>query len=292
MWLLVISSIIGLLIVGNILRVRQNLKVINRYFQENFPNESSINKHKIAHIAVSLDSAIIQHVINDNYPALTKDYHRGVAIDSYGIEDDSKWLKVVNKINDNITLDLMEMCRFELIELCNFTKQESEDILHSIDDSSAITAYFNELFLIEYQYRNAANNDDESELFNINDLELITDGIEYEHGLADLINNADNDWVAEVSQASNDQGLDIKATHTELDIDVAIQAKLYSSPVGNKAVQEVIAAKGYYDTEEALVVTNSTYTKSAIDLANRNNIHIIHHKSLLSTLNELSAIER
>ena len=71
---------------------------------------------------------------------------------------------------------------------------------------------------------------------------------------------------------TNDQGADLilnKNGET-----TAVQAKRYSKPVGNKAVQEVIAAKQYYGCDKAIVVTNNNYTKSARKLAKRTNVSL------------------
>ena len=53
-----------------------------------------------------------------------------------------------------------------------------------------------------------------------------------------------------------------------------VQAKRYSKAVGIKAVQEVVAAKGYYDCDECLVVSNRNYTKPAQELAHKNNVEL------------------
>lgn len=58
-------------------------------------------------------------------------------------------------------------------------------------------------------------------------------------------------------------------------IKYVIQAKFYSSPVGNKAVQEVVASIGMYKADEGIVVTNSTFTSSALELAQANNIELV-----------------
>lgn len=47
----------------------------------------------------------------------------------------------------------------------------------------------------------------------------------------------------------------------------AVQAKRWSSSVGNAAVQEVISGKLYYGCSHGLIVTTSTFSKSAIALA-------------------------
>lgn len=50
---------------------------------------------------------------------------------------------------------------------------------------------------------------------------------------------------------------------------VVVQCKNYSGRVGISAVQEAAAAKMYYKTSKAVVATNSTFTKSARELATR-----------------------
>lgn len=75
----------------------------------------------------------------------------------------------------------------------------------------------------------------------------------------------ENGWDAHATSKSSDQGVDVIATKNGKI--VAIQCKLYSSAVGNKAVQEVCAGKDYYKAKYAVVVSNSTYTKSARQLA-------------------------
>lgn len=54
-----------------------------------------------------------------------------------------------------------------------------------------------------------------------------------------------------------------------------IQVKFYNNPVGNKAVQEVVASIGMYKADKGIVVTNSTFTSSAVELANANNIELV-----------------
>ena len=46
-----------------------------------------------------------------------------------------------------------------------------------------------------------------------------------------------------------------------------IQCKNYTGKIGNTAVQEAYAGKSFYDCDIAVVLTNSTFTKSAVQLA-------------------------
>lgn len=72
---------------------------------------------------------------------------------------------------------------------------------------------------------------------------------------------------------TGDQGADLIATKDGKTY--VIQVKKYTNPVGNAAVQEVVAARGYYNGEVGVVVTNSTFTTSARALAVKNNIILI-----------------
>ena len=63
-----------------------------------------------------------------------------------------------------------------------------------------------------------------------------------------------------------------------------VQAKRWSKSVGVKAVQEAVAAKGYYDCTEAMVVTNSTFTRQAQHLARKNDVALWDRDTLSSKL--------
>lgn len=57
-----------------------------------------------------------------------------------------------------------------------------------------------------------------------------------------------------------------------------IQAKRYKGNVGIKAVQEAVASKGFYDSDKAMVVTNSFFTKQAKELAKKNQVELWDRK--------------
>ena len=50
--------------------------------------------------------------------------------------------------------------------------------------------------------------------------------------------------------------------------------------VTNKSVQEVTAAIAHYNADEGMVITNSTFTQAAIDLADSNDITLIDREKL------------
>lgn len=79
-------------------------------------------------------------------------------------------------------------------------------------------------------------------------------------------------WRAEATRGSADQGADVIATGPG-GVKVAVQVKKYSHPVGNKAVQEIVASKAFYRCAHAVVVTSGPgYTKAARELARANSV--------------------
>lgn len=86
---------------------------------------------------------------------------------------------------------------------------------------------------------------------------------------------------------SSDQGADVLLRKkTERTV---IQAKLYSKPVGNKAVQEVIAAREHYCCHHAAVVTNRSFTRSARELAQTARVELVDREGLERLLESYNA---
>lgn len=110
------------------------------------------------------------------------------------------------------------------------------------------------------------------------------DGYNFENCSANLLlNNGFNN--VKVTQYSGDFGVDIIAYKD--DIKYAIQCKKYSSPVGIKAVQEVIGSKTMNDCHVAVVLTNNFFTSSAKELAKKNNVLLWDRNKLKELINNL-----
>jgi Restriction endonuclease len=86
-------------------------------------------------------------------------------------------------------------------------------------------------------------------------------------------------WQVSLTPLCRDQGVDVIAEKNG--VRVALQCKLYSKPVPNKAVQEISAGRIHQQAQYGAVVTNSTYTTSAQELAATNRIKLLHHTDLL-----------
>lgn len=66
------------------------------------------------------------------------------------------------------------------------------------------------------------------------------------------------------------------------------QAKRKRDKVGIHAVQEVLGARYYYKADKAFVMTNSFYTKSAVNLASSADVILYDRKDLIAKLNEVN----
>lgn len=102
--------------------------------------------------------------------------------------------------------------------------------------------------------------------------------VDYEQYCAQQLRSAG--WSADTTKASGDQGTDIIATKGNLRL--VVQCKLYNHPVGNKAVQEIAAARTHESADYAAVVSNMRYTAAAEELAATNGVLLLHHADLRS----------
>lgn len=94
-------------------------------------------------------------------------------------------------------------------------------------------------------------------------------GREYEQAAAQYLRSQGYRGV-ELTRATGDFGVDLIAWRDGTKC--AVQCKYYSAPVGVSAVQEVVAGMAYYGCGAAVVVTNSTFTKAARELAEKNDV--------------------
>jgi restriction system protein len=102
------------------------------------------------------------------------------------------------------------------------------------------------------------------------------DPFEYEHMCASEFNKSG--WEANATQGSSDQGVDVIAKRGQ-EVLVA-QCKRFAKPVGNKAVQEVVAGLKFYKANRGVVIAPNGFTNSAEQLAEANNISLIHHSEI------------
>lgn len=187
-------------------------------------------------------------IVKNHLPTLARKKEMLVIEDDYGNIDNKKWFKEVDNFIKN-TIDSSWVSDKNGIKLHN-------DITNLV---------------YVYQVEHIKNNLDNDLVFDKN-----MSPTEYEYFCRDLL--ILNGWDAKVTQATGDQGVDILANKD--DISLAVQCKLYSKPVGNKAVQEIFTAKQHYNADIAMVVTNNTFTRAAKELANTTDVFLIHHDEI------------
>ncbi len=199
----------------------------------------------------------VTSIIENNIKIVASAYRTSVTSNSFGkknynkfiieleefIEDNSKVLKRVRKYY--LTLYPEEIYEPYEIDLVN------DSVIEFIENE------------IEELYQNADYTDE-------------IDPFEYEHYCAEQFKK--NGWIAEATQGSSDQGVDVKASKDG--IDLVAQCKRFAKPVGNKAVQEVVAGIKYYAANKGIVIAPNGFTKSAERLAESNNIDLIHHSEI------------
>ncbi|HHS9982323.1 TPA: restriction endonuclease, partial [Klebsiella quasipneumoniae subsp. similipneumoniae] len=108
------------------------------------------------------------------------------------------------------------------------------------------------------------------------------DGYQFENFLVEIFQTLGYD--VKETKKTQDQGADLFVTR--FGKNMVIQAKNYSGSVGNSAVQQAISAKAFYGCDEAMVVTNSYYTKSAMELADSARVRLIDRNELQKYLDD------
>ncbi len=94
------------------------------------------------------------------------------------------------------------------------------------------------------------------------DVDRLT-GLEFERHVENYLRC--RGYRTELTKASGDFGVDIIAFKD--DKKYAVQVKRYKGAVSRSAVSDAVAGKIYYRCDAAMVITNSTFTKSAKEMA-------------------------
>ena len=104
--------------------------------------------------------------------------------------------------------------------------------------------------------------------------------VDYENSVATTLKEMG--FEVHTTKASGDQGADVLAQKNG--ISFAIQCKMYSKPVGNKAVQEANAGRDFYSCDYGVVVSNAGFTKAARQAAHACNVILLDDNQLYKLL--------
>ena len=97
------------------------------------------------------------------------------------------------------------------------------------------------------------------------------DGKTFEKACADILKHNGFSKIR-ITGRSGDGGVDILANKGS--IKYAIQCKRYKNKLGNSSIQEVFSGKAYYHCDKAVVMTNSYFTRPAIQYAQQLHVEL------------------
>lgn len=203
----------------------------------------------------------LKKFIDDNFVNLQAKKYQLLYYDDYGQMIIDDWEKEIKYFITNVAFRFTELDEAEY------------ECLDSYFD------YYMEKLEIKYHKEHKKNQENSEEMFTEN----INTGEDYEVYIGNLLKQSE--FKVKHTPKTGDQGVDLIAIKN--DITIAIQCKFYSKPVGNKAVQEVIAGRGYYMCDYGCVVTNNTYTDSARKLASNQGILLLNEVSICENLEKL-----
>lgn len=121
----------------------------------------------------------------------------------------------------------------------------------------------------------------------IEQIDMMT-GSEFEHYTKYLLKELGYSNV-KVTPSVGDQGIDVIA-HKD-GVKHGFQCKRWKKNVGNKAVQEVHAGIGFYSLDKGFVITNSNFTQSAEQLAEKINVELWNRDKLIKLLEQVKKAE-
>lgn len=227
-------------------------KIEKNFFAPKEADKKIIQSHK-EKLGRIIDASIEQHK-----DVLHRKYKQTHYIDDYGVEHESGWDReikyfVKNIVEPKIRQDIGNDCAYNYDALIN-----------------TINSYISQMF------SNISKEVEDEEV-------EIETGVDYENYIERILQ--EDSFIVNRTPATGDQGVDLIATKNGKRI--AIQCKFYSKSVGNKAVQEVVAGKDFYECDYACVVSNNSYTPAAKKLASVSNVLLLNEDNIVEQLDKL-----
>jgi len=187
------------------------------------------------------------------------------SFDKYGIDFDEDNHTVIEKLYNND-------CDSEVIKTVLWARYSSKRnfndfVCESIDEIDELIKWDLNDLIEKQKIKQLSEGIQPKKQYSIYMIDLMS-GKQFEEFITYLFNNLG--YKATQTKLSGDQGIDVIAFKGQTKI--AIQAKCYHKPVGNHAIMEAVAGARHYKADKVLVVTNNTFTKSAIELAESNGV--------------------
>jgi len=258
-------------------------------------------KKKIAEFTESAEKRIAE-IITKHLPTLAVKHQQSISQDSYGIVDVSafsnevdyfiekvlsadedvnsylggvdtgNFVTVMAAIKAQLDAGLEKQARGGKIPQSELDKLIAKIAAINKKSAERTQAAKETIYKLVTEYRIKEIDSQDGQAVDVESL----DPIAFEHHCAELLRN--DGWDARVTQASGDQGIDVIATRGN--VKAVFQCKKYAQPVGNGAVQEIVAGKQFERADIAAVVSNATFTPSAKQLAGTTGVHLLHYSDL------------
>lgn len=213
-----------------------------------------------------------------------KYYEKAVErLEQYNIDLDADDATIIEKLNSNyVDYSVIVRTLWALAEKRNNFNSSITELYEKIED--LVIKRVDDLEEKQQINRLLGKSMQKKTKYSIDDIDLMS-GEQFENFVAKLFKSFG--YGTRTTSLSADQGVDVIAERNN--IKLAIQAKCYSSgPVGNHAIMEVVAGAKYYGANKAMVVTNSTFTKSAIELAKSNDVILWDREVLIEKIKEMN----
>jgi restriction system protein len=188
-------------------------------------------------------------LVQAHLPALRRKRRQLVRTDDYGLVDRARWDRELGYFMDRVVLgSLAEADARQIRERPDrFLARLEAAVAAGAPDAGAEARFA------------AVRTGQEFELFCAGELER-------------------GGWRVTLTGPSRDQGADLVAERRGERL--VVQCKLLGRPIGNHAVQEVVAARSHRQADRALVASNQRFTASCTELAAANRVELRHWSEL------------
>lgn len=215
-------------------------------------------------VDIQLFNQLVKNEVRMHEAVLRRKKSQSLYTDDYGITRDDSWRTMVDYFVRSVLFPLNTSELYDLEE--EFLSSPTHHLFSDTGNRDIVEYWIDFIDCLV----------DPEPIVSNPDFDEVMTGHEYEEYIAGVIRGLG--WSARVTPGSGDHGADVIAEKDGMRI--AVQCKLYSSPVGNKSVQEAFSAKSFYDCDDACVVTNSSFTLAAKKAASKLEVALLHHEDM------------
>lgn len=269
-------------------------KKINISYKE-FPQKYSFPTYSFENILYFKDSLILNNIISSEKIDIDCLYfllwvkkensYRKMIQDLYEDYDFSDNTDLETKVNILFyDSPLQKSIIIKLLCVENYLNQDEVSLSTIINNSEIKTILeniYNKIESKEFLNKLSYKQDNaEDDITDISKIDMMS-GYQFEDFIMKLFEKMG--YAVEHTPLSGDQGVDLivkKGAQT-----IAIQTKCFrTKKIGNKAIQEVVAGAKFYGANKMIVITNSYFTRSAIELASIHNVELWDRNILSSKI--------